>query len=354
MVANGLGPAGPEQGQVAGNRPQTEAGPSAAAASEPVSRCPAVGEADLVLLNAEPPVSGGATAGATSGGVEPASGQAPAVGLSELPSADRVPAANSLSLSKGEVRRQRVPQDPVRRGAETGAVGEASAQRASRAGSQEVPIAEPAEHPGRPRPVLEELLAVKDEGLQRPNDSLRAHPPQPGEGAPTSRQPTEPPARPAEAGGGPSALPLEPADRVRFVQRVARAMEAADGRGTPLRIRLHPPELGALRVEVAVRNGVMSARLEAETQSARDLLLEHLPLLRERLAEHNLRIERFEVQWSGGSSGGLSERPGQQAPGQPHPQPAVPEPRRVEAVAPTSPPPASARGNASSQIDIVV
>ncbi|MCR4414088.1 MAG: flagellar hook-length control protein FliK [Thermoguttaceae bacterium] len=105
------------------------------------------------------------------------------------------------------------------------------------------------------------------------------------------------------------------ADRVRFVQRVAKAFEAAAERGTPLRLRLHPPELGSLRIEVSVRNGAMSARLEAETEAARSVLIDHLPALRERLAEHHLRIERFEVGWSGQSSGGLPQRPGEQPAG---------------------------------------
>jgi flagellar hook-length control protein FliK len=114
----------------------------------------------------------------------------------------------------------------------------------------------------------------------------------------------------ADAPRDPSAS--DPAERVRFAQRVARAFETAAERGTPLRLRLHPPELGSLRIEVTVRNGALSARLEAETEAAKSVLIDHLPALRERLAEHNLRIERFEVGWSGQSSGGLPQRPGEQ------------------------------------------
>jgi flagellar hook-length control protein FliK len=87
-----------------------------------------------------------------------------------------------------------------------------------------------------------------------------------------------------------------PVDRVRFVQRVARAFEAAGREGGAVRMRLHPPELGSLRVEITVRNGQMTAQIEAETSTAKNLLLDNLPALRERLAEQNIKVERFDVQ----------------------------------------------------------
>ncbi|NUQ60999.1 MAG: flagellar hook-length control protein FliK, partial [Pirellulales bacterium] len=100
------------------------------------------------------------------------------------------------------------------------------------------------------------------------------------------------------------------ADRARFVQRVARAFESLGDRGGSVRLRLHPPELGSLRLEVTVRSGVMTARLEAETPAAQAMLRENLPMLRERLAEQNIRVERFDVDLmdrSGGGSAGWAE-----------------------------------------------
>lgn len=88
------------------------------------------------------------------------------------------------------------------------------------------------------------------------------------------------------------------ADRVRLVQRVARAFEAAEARGGPVRLRLSPPELGALRIELTVEGGGLSARIEAETPRARSLLMEQLGTLKERLAEQNIRVEQFDVQLS--------------------------------------------------------
>jgi flagellar hook-length control protein FliK len=119
-------------------------------------------------------------------------------------------------------------------------------------------------------------------------------------------------------------------DRVRFVQRVARAFRAVGDDGGQIRLRLSPPELGSLRLEVSIRAGVLSAHVEAETQQARALLLESLPALRERLGEQNIKLERFEVDLmnqSPGDGGGPFTGPGDDLP------------RR-------EPPPARAAGNA--------
>jgi flagellar hook-length control protein FliK len=106
---------------------------------------------------------------------------------------------------------------------------------------------------------------------------------------------------------------LTEAERVRFVQRVARAFHSMSDEGGEVRLRLSPPELGSLRVEVTVRDGVMSARLEAETASARNVLLDNLPALRERLAEQNIKVERFDVD----VRDDRRQAPGEQFAGQP-------------------------------------
>lgn len=88
---------------------------------------------------------------------------------------------------------------------------------------------------------------------------------------------------------------LSVADRVRMVQRVAAALEAAQGRGGGLRMRLEPPELGSIRVELSSEGGSIKARIEAESTHVQRLLLESLPQLRERLAEQQIKIEHFQV-----------------------------------------------------------
>lgn len=106
---------------------------------------------------------------------------------------------------------------------------------------------------------------------------------------------------------GEPGTPVDESERARFVQRVAKAFESAMDRGGHVRLRLHPPELGSLRLELTVRNGQMHARLETETEAARNLLLDNLPGLKERLAGHQIRVERFDVEWRGQTQGGLPQ-----------------------------------------------
>lgn len=120
-------------------------------------------------------------------------------------------------------------------------------------------------------------------------------------------------ARSAASTGRQAETPSDQADRVRFVQRVARAFEAANDRGGHVRLRLHPPELGSLRVELTIRNGVMNARVEAESSAAQSLLLENLPALRERLAEHDIKVQRFDVDLLDRGAGGSPQEPGSQS-----------------------------------------
>jgi|GEM_PF-3054347 len=88
------------------------------------------------------------------------------------------------------------------------------------------------------------------------------------------------------------------ADAARFLQRVTKAFEAAHERGGEIRLRLSPPELGALRVEVNMSEQGLAARVEVETNDARTILLENLGALRDRLAEQGLRLEKFDVDLS--------------------------------------------------------
>jgi flagellar hook-length control protein FliK len=149
---------------------------------------------------------------------------------------------------------------------------------------------------------------------------------------------------------------LTEAERVRFVQRVARAFHSMGDEGGEVRLRLSPPELGSLRLEVSVRDGVMSARLEAETASARNVLLENLPALRERLAEQNIKVERFDVdvrderrQTPGEQSAGQHDVPrqGQRERARGH------EVKRPTAIAPAAPRAATSNDNTSA-LNIVI
>ncbi len=99
------------------------------------------------------------------------------------------------------------------------------------------------------------------------------------------------------------------ADQVRLVQRVARALRVAPRHGGTLRLRLRPPELGALRLEVTMDKGHLSARVEADNTNARHLLLEALPQLRDRLAQQGIRIEQFHVDVGHQGTGQTPDQP---------------------------------------------
>ena len=114
----------------------------------------------------------------------------------------------------------------------------------------------------------------------------------------------------ATASQNASQNPAHGVDPARFVQRVANAFASLSQRGgDSVRLKLYPPELGSLRMEITVKNGELSARVEAETSAVKSVLLDNLPQLRDRLAEQGIKIERFEVGVSDQPQGGMSEGP---------------------------------------------
>jgi flagellar hook-length control protein FliK len=138
--------------------------------------------------------------------------------------------------------------------------------------------------------------------------------PPPATTAPVTITPTEAPyarlpvdllvRRPAETRSAPSAQ----AESIRLLGRVARAFAVAAERGGEVTLRLSPPELGSLRVEVQVRDSALVARIEAETMDAQTTILENLAALRERLADQGVRIERFDVDLMNRQGGGAPQR----------------------------------------------
>ena len=115
-------------------------------------------------------------------------------------------------------------------------------------------------------------------------------------GAVNNRADFESSLRPAANVTGPSSR-LTEAQQERLVDRVRRAFLAARQRGGPLRIRLHPPELGSLKLELQVQRGGVRASLETDTAAAKSVLVEHLAALKERLADSGLRVDTFDVRW---------------------------------------------------------
>jgi flagellar hook-length control protein FliK len=88
---------------------------------------------------------------------------------------------------------------------------------------------------------------------------------------------------------------LTQAERVRLVQRVARSFARLGPMGGQINIRLHPPQLGSLNVQVRMEGRTMTAKLTTESTTARDAILESLPVLRGRLAEQGFEVASFQV-----------------------------------------------------------
>lgn len=95
--------------------------------------------------------------------------------------------------------------------------------------------------------------------------------------------------------------PLAPSS----VERMATAIrtQAAMG-GGKVKILLHPPHLGALKIEVSVRDSVVFARMEADSQSARHSLQQHQSDLKQALEERGLSLGQMSVSVSQGDGNG--------------------------------------------------
>ncbi len=96
--------------------------------------------------------------------------------------------------------------------------------------------------------------------------------------------------------------PLTQAERVRLVQRVSRSFARLGPMGGHINIKLHPPQLGSLNVQVRMEGRTMTAKLSTETSTARDAILESLPVLRGRLAEQGFQISSFHVEVADGNA----------------------------------------------------
>lgn len=75
-------------------------------------------------------------------------------------------------------------------------------------------------------------------------------------------------------------------------------------KGGSMQINLRPEALGRVRVDLTMSEGVVSARLEAETEPARQLLTQDIERLRTMLEQRGMRVERLEV------ASGQAERDG--------------------------------------------
>jgi hypothetical protein len=83
----------------------------------------------------------------------------------------------------------------------------------------------------------------------------------------------------------------------RNIGRVVRGLSAmVNQRGGMLTMRLQPPDLGQLRVQMTIARGVVTAQFHTTTPDAQALLTRSMASLRSALESHGLTVERLSVQ----------------------------------------------------------
>lgn len=78
-------------------------------------------------------------------------------------------------------------------------------------------------------------------------------------------------------------------------QVVTHLAGSSDGESGRMRLRLHPAELGSIRLDLIVEGDRLRAHLQAQTQQVQEVLDRHLPQLREALQQQGLKIDEFRV-----------------------------------------------------------
>lgn len=79
--------------------------------------------------------------------------------------------------------------------------------------------------------------------------------------------------------------------------RVVRGLQGAlHQNGGSVTLRLFPPELGFVRIELEVTDGIVRAQLLAENRSVQSLLQQQMGHLHNALESHGLSVDRLEVQ----------------------------------------------------------
>lgn len=84
-------------------------------------------------------------------------------------------------------------------------------------------------------------------------------------------------------------------DPSRLLSDVSQSIQSFQQTGGNVRIKLHPPELGALQIDVSLKNGAVSARLEAQSTAAHRALTENLSQLHEALTQLGVTVDRVDV-----------------------------------------------------------
>jgi|GEM_PF-2255702 len=87
-----------------------------------------------------------------------------------------------------------------------------------------------------------------------------------------------------------------------LVERITGAVRQSQSTGQQLKIRLSPPELGTLQIEVSLKNGEYTAKLEVQNNRVQKVINDNLAQLKDSLAKTGISIDRIEVQINTDSS----------------------------------------------------
>nr|WP_280518512.1 flagellar hook-length control protein FliK [Lederbergia wuyishanensis] len=83
-----------------------------------------------------------------------------------------------------------------------------------------------------------------------------------------------------------------------FANILSRSSLTQGPNATKLLIRLHPEELGTLRVELLQKDGQLTARILASTHKAKEILDYQINSLRQSFTQQNISIDRIEVTYT--------------------------------------------------------
>jgi flagellar hook-length control protein FliK len=87
------------------------------------------------------------------------------------------------------------------------------------------------------------------------------------------------------------------------LDQAAYAIQYSHANGQQMQLHLNPPELGALQVDVSMRDGVLSARIEAQTSAAQQILTDNISQLKDSLTQQGVSFDRIDVHLAGSNTG---------------------------------------------------
>lgn len=220
--------------------------------------------AELAVPSVEPPVEHRAFSPPPRQAVAPVEGEAVLAGEESAPQMQLAEGGGSSAGTTSS-------KDDSNQSAQGGSAGEAFAGSARSAGT------------GTPGGPAAQILPSHNSGeaagpgISAPPVTLAAHT--------TAEMPPIPP------------TPLESSAGDANLARVARALQSAVSQhGGAVTLRLHPAEMGMVRIDLEIRDGAVNAQLHAEHESVRHLLAHQLRHLRQALERQGLVVERLTVQ----------------------------------------------------------